>query len=167
MARHLIYYNKCQTQKQIFTETHKTLIKDGSEWPTKTSESCSLIAALIATAAFAIAANIPNTGSVHEPVLNEPIFGVFAISSLIAICFSVTALASFTKLEKENSTLTSDYASLKKAEDEDASTFGAFKAQVQKEMEAMKPNAKPPNPGGSESDIKSNPFISTNDLRFE
>ncbi|OMO93024.1 hypothetical protein CCACVL1_06670 [Corchorus capsularis] len=100
MAKHfLIYYNKkCQTPKQIFTETHKALVKDGSEWLTKTSESCSLIAALIATVAFATAANIP--GGVREdtgePVLrNEPAFGVFAISSLVALCFSVTALVFF------------------------------------------------------------------------
>ncbi|XWS13428.1 hypothetical protein CRYUN_Cryun36dG0036600 [Craigia yunnanensis] len=100
MEKHLlVHYNKKgQTPKQIFTQTHKTLVKDGSEWLTKTSESCSLIAALIATVAFATAANIPggvsqNTG---EPVLrDEPAFGVFAISSLVALCFSITALVFF------------------------------------------------------------------------
>ncbi|OMO93025.1 hypothetical protein CCACVL1_06671 [Corchorus capsularis] len=94
MQWELKWYEEGQTPKQIFTATHKSLVKDGSEWLTKTSESCSLIA----TVAFATAANIPggvndNTG---EPVLrNDPAFGVFAISSLIALCFSLTALVFF------------------------------------------------------------------------
>ncbi|XP_021291178.1 uncharacterized protein LOC110421820 [Herrania umbratica] len=100
LAKNLLghYNNMGQTPKQIFTETHKALVKDGSEWLTKTSESCSLIAALIATVAFATAANIP--GGVSEdtgkPVLrDEPAFCVFAILSLVALCFSVTALVFF------------------------------------------------------------------------
>ncbi|XVF65194.1 hypothetical protein PTKIN_Ptkin09bG0227600 [Pterospermum kingtungense] len=100
MAKYLlVHYNKKgQTPKQIFTETHKALVKDGSEWLTKTSESCSVIAALIATVAFATAASIP--GGVNQetgkPILqNEPAFGVFAISSLVALCSSITALVFF------------------------------------------------------------------------
>ncbi|XP_022735599.1 uncharacterized protein LOC111288931 [Durio zibethinus] len=95
----LVHYNrKNQTPKQIFTETHKSIVKDGSEWLTKTSESCSLVAALIATVAFATSATIP--GGVKEetgkPVLgDEPAFSVFSIASLVALCFSVTALVFF------------------------------------------------------------------------
>ncbi|TYI61258.1 hypothetical protein E1A91_D10G160400v1 [Gossypium mustelinum] len=95
---HYKYNKKNQTPKQIFTETHKLLVKDGSAWLTKTSESCSLVAALIATVAFATSATIP--GGVKEtsgtPVLeDEPAFSVFCIASLIALCFSVTALVFF------------------------------------------------------------------------
>ncbi|MBA0871028.1 hypothetical protein Goshw_020330 [Gossypium schwendimanii] len=95
---HYKYNKKNQTAKQIFTETHKLLVKDGSAWLTKTSESCSLVAALIATVAFATSATIP--GGVKEtsgtPVLeDEPAFSVFCIASLIALCFSVTALVFF------------------------------------------------------------------------
>ncbi|XVF65191.1 hypothetical protein PTKIN_Ptkin09bG0227300 [Pterospermum kingtungense] len=45
MAKHLrVHYKKNgQTPKQIFTETHKRLVKDGSKWLTKTSESRSLL----------------------------------------------------------------------------------------------------------------------------
>ncbi|KAK9020121.1 hypothetical protein V6N11_054614 [Hibiscus sabdariffa] len=100
ISKHLlIHYNhKNQTPKQIFTETHKALVKEGSEWLTKTSKSCSLVAALIATVAFATSATIP--GGVNEnsgkPVFgDEPAFAVFSISSLIALCFSVTALVFF------------------------------------------------------------------------
>ncbi|KAK8510932.1 hypothetical protein V6N13_091259 [Hibiscus sabdariffa] len=100
ISKHLlIHYNhKNQTPKQIFTQTHKALVKEGSEWLTKTSDSCSLVAALIPTVAFATSATIP--GGVNEnsgkPVLgDEPAFAVFSISSLIALCFSVTALVFF------------------------------------------------------------------------
>ena len=100
LAKHLLvhYNNKCQTPKQIFTETHKALVKDGSEWLTKTSESCSVVAALIAAVAFSTAATIPGgvTQDTGKPVLrDEPAFGVFAISSLVALCFSITALVFF------------------------------------------------------------------------
>ncbi|KAJ4722992.1 putative Ankyrin repeat-containing protein [Melia azedarach] len=92
------YNNKGKTPKEIFTETHKNLVKEGREWLTKTSESCSVVAALIATVAFATSATVP--GGVNKqsgkPILeNEPAFNVFAISSLVALCFSVTALVFF------------------------------------------------------------------------
>ncbi|XVF65172.1 hypothetical protein PTKIN_Ptkin09bG0225500 [Pterospermum kingtungense] len=95
----LVHYNKKgQTPKEIFTETHKALIKDSSAWFTKSSESCSVVATLIAAVAFATPSNIP--GGVNQetgkPVLrDEPAFGVFAISSLVALCLSVTALVFF------------------------------------------------------------------------
>ncbi|CAN1334511.1 hypothetical protein LINPERPRIM_LOCUS36431, partial [Linum perenne] len=81
--------------RQIFTETHKDLAKTGSEWLTKTSESCSVVAALIATVAFATASAVPggNKDENGAPILqDQPVFNVFAISSLVALCFSVTSL---------------------------------------------------------------------------
>ncbi|KAK4855443.1 hypothetical protein QYF36_007399 [Acer negundo] len=87
-----------ETPKEIFTNTHKELIKEGREWLTKTSESCSVVAALIATVAYATSATVP--GGVNQesgtPVFEDKIqFKIFAISSLIALCFSVTALVFF------------------------------------------------------------------------
>ncbi|KAI9194543.1 hypothetical protein LWI28_006980 [Acer negundo] len=87
-----------ETPKDIFTNTHKELIKEGREWLTKTSESCSVVAALIATVAYATSATVP--GGVNQesgtPVFEDKIqFKIFAISSLIALCFSVTALVFF------------------------------------------------------------------------
>ncbi|WCJ33201.1 Ankyrin-repeat containing protein [Euphorbia peplus] len=100
MPRHFfVKHNKeGQTPKEIFTATHKELVMQGTEWLTKTSESCSVVAALIATVAFATSATVPGgvdqtTGS---PILeNEPGFNVFAIASLMSLCFSVTALIFF------------------------------------------------------------------------
>ncbi|XP_011026110.1 PREDICTED: uncharacterized protein LOC105126812 [Populus euphratica] len=94
-----VRYNKeGKTPRDIFTETHKDLVKNGGEWLTNTSESCSVVAALIATVAFATSSTVP--GGVNEmtgsPILEyQPAFKMFAISSLIALCFSVTSVVMF------------------------------------------------------------------------
>ncbi|KAK3001616.1 hypothetical protein RJ639_020655 [Escallonia herrerae] len=47
-------YNKArQKPADIFTDTHKHLVTEGGEWLNKTSQSCSVVAALIATVTFA------------------------------------------------------------------------------------------------------------------
>ena len=89
---------KRKTPEEIFNETHKELVKQGGEWLSKTSESCSVVAALIATVAFAASTTIP--GNINEksgkPNLeNQLELTIFAISSLVALCFSITALFSF------------------------------------------------------------------------
>ncbi|KAM4087404.1 hypothetical protein ACJW30_10G175900 [Castanea mollissima] len=90
--------NDNKTPADIFTENHKDLVKEGGEWLNKTSESCSVVAALIATVAFATSTTVP--GGVKEnsgtPILeSHPAFDVFAVTSLVALCFSVTALFLF------------------------------------------------------------------------
>ncbi|KAK8486513.1 hypothetical protein V6N13_045947 [Hibiscus sabdariffa] len=92
------YNRENKTPKDIFTETHKHLVDKGGAWLTNTSESCSVVAALIATVAFATSTTVP--GGVKSesgtPTLeNHPAFDVFAISSLITLCFSVTAVVMF------------------------------------------------------------------------
>lgn len=42
-----------KTPEEIFDETHEKLVEEGGNWLNKTSESCSVVAALIATVAFA------------------------------------------------------------------------------------------------------------------
>ncbi|KAF3436251.1 hypothetical protein FNV43_RR23343 [Rhamnella rubrinervis] len=92
------YNNDRKTPKELFSETHKDLVKAGGEWLTNTSESCSVVAALIATVAFATSTTVPG-GNIEEtgrPALeNQPAFKVFAVSSLIALCFSVTSVVMF------------------------------------------------------------------------
>ncbi|XP_028769659.1 ankyrin repeat-containing protein ITN1 [Neltuma alba] len=92
------YNRKNETPDVVFTNTHKDLTKTAAEWLNKTSESCSLVAALIATVAFATAATVPggffeNTG--HPILEDKPEFQLFAISSLIALGFSITAMVMF------------------------------------------------------------------------
>ncbi|CAL1354155.1 unnamed protein product [Linum trigynum] len=68
------------------------------EWLSKTSESCSVVAALVATVAFAGSSTVPggNKEDTGIPVLErEPAFNVFAIASLLALCLSVTSLVTF------------------------------------------------------------------------
>ncbi|XP_075640757.1 uncharacterized protein LOC142612555 isoform X1 [Castanea sativa] len=100
MPQHFCYQlnGKGKTPEEIFNATHEELVKQGGAWLNKTSESCSVVAALIATVAFAASTTIP--GNINEksgkPNLeNQPELTVFAIASLVALCFSITALFSF------------------------------------------------------------------------
>ncbi|XP_061342678.1 uncharacterized protein LOC133288872 [Gastrolobium bilobum] len=92
-------YNKDnKTPREIFTETHRELVKSGGDWLIKTSESCSVVAALVATVAFTTSTTVP--GGFHDttglPILEDkPAFDIFAISSLIALCCSVTSVVLF------------------------------------------------------------------------
>ncbi|MED6121679.1 hypothetical protein PIB30_032446 [Stylosanthes scabra] len=92
------YNNKGQTAKQVFVSTHGQLVKEGGKWLTKTAESCSVVAALVATVAFTTSTAIPggpdqNTG---VPLLRgRPAFNLFAVAALIALCSSVTSLVLF------------------------------------------------------------------------
>ncbi|KAL5561755.1 hypothetical protein UlMin_031502 [Ulmus minor] len=92
------YNSEDKTPDEIFTKTHTELVKSGGEWMKKTAESCSLVAALIATVAFATSTALPGgvddqSGKPH--LETRPGFQVFAIASLIALCFSVTSLVMF------------------------------------------------------------------------
>ncbi|XP_022866466.1 ankyrin repeat-containing protein NPR4-like [Olea europaea var. sylvestris] len=87
-----------ETPGKIFTQTHRKLVKEGTNWLIKTSESCSVIAALIATVAFATSATVPgglkeDTG--HPVLENQTEFDVFSITSLVALILAVTALVFF------------------------------------------------------------------------
>ncbi|GMN70288.1 hypothetical protein TIFTF001_039332 [Ficus carica] len=69
------YNLKHETPKEIFISTHTALTKEGGKWLVKTSESCSVVAALVATVAFTTSSTIPggadqNTGIpllLHKP----------------------------------------------------------------------------------------------------
>ncbi|XP_059436131.1 uncharacterized protein LOC132169058 [Corylus avellana] len=92
------YNRQRQTPKDLFTETHRDLVEKGGDWLSKTSESCSVVAALIATVAFATSSAVPggvNQDSGTPTLENQPAFNIFAIASLVALCFSVTAVVMF------------------------------------------------------------------------
>ncbi|CAL5425194.1 unnamed protein product [Camellia sinensis] len=76
------------TPEQSFMETHTDLMRNDVDWLLKTSDSCTIVAALIATVAFATSAALPGgvQGKNGEPVLQGPgMFEIFAISSLVAL----------------------------------------------------------------------------------
>ncbi|WJZ90104.1 hypothetical protein VitviT2T_009274 [Vitis vinifera] len=92
------YNNKNQVPKEIFTESHKELVREGGKWLSNTSNSCSVVATLVTTVAFATTATIPGgfKENSSEPTLeHHPGFLVYAISSLIALSFSVTSVVTF------------------------------------------------------------------------
>ncbi|KAJ6336050.1 hypothetical protein OIU78_012618 [Salix suchowensis] len=87
-----------ETPKEMFSKSHQDLVKSGGEWLTSTSQSCSVVAALIATVAFATSSTVPggNEEKTGTPILeNQIAFKVFAITSLIALCFSITSVIMF------------------------------------------------------------------------
>ena len=100
MPQHFSYQpnHEGQTPEEIFNETHEELVKQGGEWLNKTSESCSVVAALVATVAFAASTTIPgdiNPVNGTPNLVKQSALTIFSISSLVALCFSITALFSF------------------------------------------------------------------------
>ncbi|RVW68496.1 hypothetical protein CK203_063430 [Vitis vinifera] len=83
---------------QIFTETNGQLLDKSKEWLNNTCNSCSFLAALISTVAFASSATVP--GGVHQDT-GEPIFQhhlafrFFAMSSPVAPFSSFICLLIF------------------------------------------------------------------------
>ncbi|XP_054790249.1 uncharacterized protein LOC129295726 [Prosopis cineraria] len=89
---------KEETPEQIFTRDHQGLVKDSSDWLKDTSESCSVVAALVAGVSFATSSAVPGgtNDETGKPTLEQqPAFEVFAITALMGLCFSVTALIMF------------------------------------------------------------------------
>ncbi|KAB1227042.1 hypothetical protein CJ030_MR1G014936 [Morella rubra] len=86
-------YNNLKTPEDMFTDTHKELVKNGGEWLSKTSESCSVVAALIATVHLPPLPRSLSSRCWHSILEKHPAFDVFAISSLIALCCSVRPLS--------------------------------------------------------------------------
>ncbi|KAK4441648.1 hypothetical protein Salat_0499700 [Sesamum alatum] len=92
------YNNEGRTAKDIFSKSHENLVKEAGEWLSGISQSCSVLASLIATVAFTSSTTVPGgvKSESGKPALeDEPAFTVFAISSVIALCFSVASLLIF------------------------------------------------------------------------
>ena len=94
-----VRYNKeGKTAKEIFRESHKELASKGGEWLNSISNSCSVVATLVAAVSFATTATTP--GGIKEdsskPTFERhPGFLIYAVSSLIALVFSVTSMVTF------------------------------------------------------------------------
>ncbi|XP_034700004.1 uncharacterized protein LOC117925188 isoform X2 [Vitis riparia] len=92
----MLYNNAGKTAVEIFTNTHEELVEQGGKWLYKTSSSCSVVAALIASVAFTTTGNVPGGVEKGKPVHGKELaFQVFSISSLISLCCSVTSLVIF------------------------------------------------------------------------
>ncbi|XXG52135.1 hypothetical protein AAC387_Pa03g0528 [Persea americana] len=98
MPRHFFAHRNKErkTSREVFAETHRDMIKDGGTWLTNTSQSCSVVAALITTVAYASATTVPGGAEGGKLALRgHPAFDIFTIASLIALCLSVTSLTMF------------------------------------------------------------------------
>ncbi|CAL0331953.1 unnamed protein product [Lupinus luteus] len=98
VPEHFVYRRNIndKTSGELFRSNHKKLVNESSDWLKETSESCSVVAALIAGVSFATAGAVPGGTDKGKPYLEDrPAFKAFAISSLIGLCFSVTALIMF------------------------------------------------------------------------
>ncbi|KAJ7955979.1 Ankyrin repeat-containing protein [Quillaja saponaria] len=96
-----------KTAWELFKEEHKDLLERGEKWMKDTSNSCMLVATLIATVVFAAAFTVPggNNSDKGIPIfLNDNAFMVFAISDALALFSSITSLWMFLSI------LTASYA---------------------------------------------------------
>ncbi|XP_050261991.1 ankyrin repeat-containing protein At5g02620-like isoform X6 [Quercus robur] len=108
-----------QTPKDLFTERHKDLLKEGEKWMKSTATSCMLVATLIATVVFAAIFTLPggnnndnNNDNGAPPFLEmgAPLFLekkwflIFLISDAVALFSSAASIIMFLSI------LTSRYA---------------------------------------------------------
>jgi hypothetical protein len=87
-----------KTASQLFMEDHKKLIGEAKSWIKDRSESCMLVATLIATITFAAAITVPggNNQDKGTPIfLRNHKFSVFIWSNAVAFFSSMTSLLVF------------------------------------------------------------------------
>jgi hypothetical protein len=96
-----------QTPKDLFTEKHKDLLKEGEKWMKSTATSCMLVATLIATVVFAAVFTLPGGGNNETGAptfLKKKWFLIFMISDAVALFSSSASIIMFLSI------LTSRYA---------------------------------------------------------
>ena len=95
------------TPQELFTKSHKELMKEGEQWMKGTSTSCTVVGALIVTIMFAAAFTVPggNNQNTGLPIfLKKKLFMLFIISDSISLFSSSTSVLMFLGI------LTSRYA---------------------------------------------------------
>ncbi|KAI3909176.1 hypothetical protein MKW98_012913 [Papaver atlanticum] len=89
--------------EHVFTAEHKDLVEKGEKWLKDTSGSCMVVAALVATVAFAAAFTVPG-GNISDsssskngtPVfLGSPSFVIFASADALSLFSSITSVIMF------------------------------------------------------------------------
>ncbi|CAJ2640912.1 unnamed protein product [Trifolium pratense] len=87
-----------KTPWQVFKDNHKALLEEGKIWMKDTSNSCMLVATLIATIAFAAAITVPGGNNQDKGIpifLSDNTFMVFVVSDALALFSSMTSLLMF------------------------------------------------------------------------
>ncbi|WCJ39571.1 Ankyrin repeat family protein [Euphorbia peplus] len=115
-AEHIMATNTDQkTPEELFEEQHEKLRKEGERWLTKTSDSCMLVATLIATVSFTGVFSVPggNGQDTGVPVLLDNIwFQIFAISDAITLIFSASSILFFLSILTSRYSMREFYKSL-------------------------------------------------------
>ncbi|KAJ9555633.1 hypothetical protein OSB04_010247 [Centaurea solstitialis] len=95
-----------RTPRMIFTDAHKESLLEGQQWMKDTASSCTVVAALIVTMAFAAAFKVPggNQDDGKPLVLDQTTFMLFIVSDSVALFSSSTSVLMFLGI------LTSRYA---------------------------------------------------------
>lgn len=89
---------KDETAQEFFKRRHTKLLEEAQEWLKRTSESCSTVAVLIATVAFAAAYTVPggsNQDTGLPVLLHDPIFLVFTVMDVLSLASSLTSVVMF------------------------------------------------------------------------
>ena len=84
--------------RELFTESHKELVKEGEKWMKGTTSSCTVVATLIVTIMFAATITVPggNKQDLGFPIfLDEKVFMLFIISDALSLLSSSTSLLMF------------------------------------------------------------------------
>ncbi|XP_031262209.1 ankyrin repeat-containing protein ITN1-like isoform X2 [Pistacia vera] len=86
-----------KTPREVFTEEHEGLVKDGEKWMKDTAQSYTFVAALIITVVFAAAFTVPggNNNSGIPNFSQERPFIIFIASDALALFSSTTSLLMF------------------------------------------------------------------------
>ncbi|WCJ31599.1 Ankyrin repeat family protein [Euphorbia peplus] len=87
-----------KTPQTLFSETHKRLVEEGEKWMKDTAESCTVVAALIATIMFSAIFTAPGGYNQYsgEPLyLYQNSFMVFIVSDAISLFASSSSLLMF------------------------------------------------------------------------
>nr|XP_023873707.1 ankyrin repeat-containing protein ITN1-like [Quercus suber] len=95
------------TPRELFTENHKEMRKDGEQWMKDTATSCTVVGALIVTIMFAAVFTVPGGNNQNNgfPIfLNKKLFMVFIVSDALSLFSSSTSVLIFLGI------LTSRYA---------------------------------------------------------
>lgn len=91
-------YTDHMTPRELFTKNHKELMKEGEKWMKDTSNSCTVLGALVITIVFAAAITVPGgiNGNTGFPIFfNEKLFFLFIISDALSFFSSTTSLLIF------------------------------------------------------------------------
>ncbi|ESR44784.1 hypothetical protein CICLE_v10003264mg, partial [Citrus x clementina] len=89
--------NNEQTPREVFTEEHKELVKEGEKWMKETATACSVVAAFIITVMFAAAFTVPggNDSRGIPNFLHESSFIIFAVSDALSLFSSIISVLMF------------------------------------------------------------------------